>query len=252
MIPSSKICGFCGVEKIAADFSIRKKPNGYQWLRMECRECENAKRKEKYATDESYRKRVIERNALYDKKNYEKISERNRKWRKKNEKHRKEQQRLKYINKSEEIKAKRKEYYYKNKEKVIAINSNYVKRNKDVVRARQRANHKKRKRCDSGYSILKILRSRVSAAIKKKGKKCYRTRALVGCNMDVLLRHLESGFAEGMSWQTYGLRGWHVDHIIPCDAFDLSKPEEQLKCFHYTNLQPLWWYDNLKKSNKVA
>jgi hypothetical protein len=44
---------------------------------------------------------------------------------------------------------------------------------------------------------------------------------------------------------------WHVDHIIPCSSFDLTDSEQQKKCFHYTNLQPLWAIDNLKKSNKI-
>ena len=54
-----------------------------------------------------------------------------------------------------------------------------------------------------------------------------------------------------MTWKNHGLKGWHIDHIIPCAAFDLTKEEEQKKCFHYSNLQPLWWIDNLKKSNKM-
>lgn len=49
----------------------------------------------------------------------------------------------------------------------------------------------------------------------------------------------------------YGYTGWHVDHIIPCAAFDLTKPAEQAKCFHYSNLQPLWATDNYRKSNKI-
>jgi hypothetical protein len=52
-----------------------------------------------------------------------------------------------------------------------------------------------------------------------------------------------------MSWHNREL--WHIDHIIPCDSFDLSNPDQQKKCFHYTNLQPLWKEDNLKKSNKL-
>ena len=51
-----------------------------------------------------------------------------------------------------------------------------------------------------------------------------------------------------MNWDNYGQ--WHIDHIRPCASFNLLDPIEQKICFHYTNLQPLWAEDNLKKSNK--
>lgn len=54
-----------------------------------------------------------------------------------------------------------------------------------------------------------------------------------------------------MSWDNYGYRGWHIDHIKPCSSFNLSDIKEQKKCFHYSNMQPLWWKDNIAKSNKV-
>lgn len=60
---------------------------------------------------------------------------------------------------------------------------------------------------------------------------------------------LEQQFTEGMTWENYG--EWHVDHIRPCVSFDLSIPEQQQECFHYTNLQPLWAKDNLQKSDKI-
>ena len=63
--------------------------------------------------------------------------------------------------------------------------------------------------------------------------------------------HLQKNWLPGMSWENYGYYGWHIDHIIPCSKFDLSKLEEQKKCFHFTNLQPLWALDNIKKSNKL-
>ena len=54
-----------------------------------------------------------------------------------------------------------------------------------------------------------------------------------------------------MTWQNHTVTGWHIDHIMPCSNFDLSKPEQQKECFHYTNLQPLWYDENIRKSNKV-
>jgi len=57
-------------------------------------------------------------------------------------------------------------------------------------------------------------------------------------------------FKPGMTWDNYGYYGWHIDHKVPCSNFDLSKPEEQYKCFHYTNLQPLWAEENLIKGGK--
>ena len=66
-----------------------------------------------------------------------------------------------------------------------------------------------------------------------------------------LKQYLENQFKPGMTWQNHTVTGWHIDHIMPCSIFDLSKPEKQKACFHYTNLQPLWYYENIRKSNKV-
>jgi DNA/RNA endonuclease G (NUC1) len=54
-----------------------------------------------------------------------------------------------------------------------------------------------------------------------------------------------------MNWENYGKNGWHIDHIIPCASFDLTDPKQQKNCFHYTNLQPLWAADNIRKSDKI-
>ena len=53
-----------------------------------------------------------------------------------------------------------------------------------------------------------------------------------------------------MSWDNHGYDGWHVDHIRPCASFDLTDEEQVRKCFHYTNLQPLWAKDNLRKGSE--
>jgi hypothetical protein len=74
----------------------------------------------------------------------------------------------------------------------------------------------------------------------KRRKKLNDSINLFGCSPKKLKEHLESLFIDGMSWGNHGLNGWHIDHIIPTAAFDLSKEEEQKKCFNYTNLVPRW------------
>lgn len=70
-------------------------------------------------------------------------------------------------------------------------------------------------------------------------------------NRDQFLKYIESLFIEGMNWENYGIKGWHVDHILPLSSFDLTKEEEVIKACNYKNLQPLWWKDNLEKGNKI-
>ena len=85
--------------------------------------------------------------------------------------------------------------------------------------------------------------------MRNNGVKSASTMELVSCSIDKLKQHLESKFTDGMNWDNYG--EWHVDHIKPCASFDLSDPDQQRQCFHYTNLQPLWEKDNLKKGSSL-
>ena len=75
---------------------------------------------------------------------------------------------------------------------------------------------------------------------------------LLGVSMNEVRAYLELQFKSGMTWENYGYKGWHIDHIIPCASFDLTDPEQQRRCFHYTNLQPLWWHENLAKGDKLT
>jgi hypothetical protein len=74
---------------------------------------------------------------------------------------------------------------------------------------------------------------------------------LWGCDLSFMKKHLSSQFTEGMNWGNHSLKGWHIDHILPIDSFDMRDIEQQKKCFHWTNLPPLWAEDNLRKSNKI-
>jgi hypothetical protein len=103
---------------------------------------------------------------------------------------------------------------------------------------------------DLKFKIGSNLRSRIRASLSGKPK-VSTTMKLVGCSIQLLKQHLEKHFTSGMSWSNYGYSGWHIDHIKPCAKFDLKKVSEQYKCFHYTNLQPLWAKDNLSKGSKI-
>lgn len=96
------------------------------------------------------------------------------------------------------------------------------------------------------YNLANSLRCRLYAALQGIGKKSNTTLQLLGCSLEALRAHLETQFKTGMSWENYG-SSWHVDHRKPCAKFDLSNPDEQKKCFHFSNLQPLFALENLQK-----
>lgn len=114
---------------------------------------------------------------------------------------------------------------------------------------RDKQNNQKRRSTEFGR-LRTNLACRIRSAIKKGyGYKNTLTTRLLGCSIEEVKKHLEKLFQPGMTWMNYG--EWHIDHILPCASFDLTKEEEQKKCFHFTNLQPLWKADNLRKSDKL-
>lgn len=106
-----------------------------------------------------------------------------------------------------------------------------------------------RRLLDPDFKLRGNLRNRIVKALQGKAKS-KTTESLLGCSFDFLKQWLEGQFENGMNWTNYSLRGWHVDHKIPCAKFDLVDPEQQAACFHFTNLQPLWAKDNLVKNYK--
>lgn len=156
-----------------------------------------------------------------------------------------------YMSRSD-VKQKRaeynKKYYNENREDLLKKQSEYEVKNKDRFRNRRSKYVLNKYHSDPHLKIKMNLSRRLRTLLDKDLKK---TIDFIGCSMDELKNHLESLWKPGMSWDNYSIDGWHIDHIIPCASFDLTNTEEQLRCFHYTNLQPLWAKDNLSKGSKL-
>ncbi len=145
--------------------------------------------------------------------------------------------------KATEQKKREKEGYL---EKKRVYDKEYGKKNRAKLTIYQRE-HKKN---SLQRQISMKLRARIRRALKQNYK-CSSSEELLGCTIKELQSHLEKNFKDGMTWDVYSQALWHIDHIKPCASFDLSDPEQQKQCFHYTNLQPLWAKENLVKGSKV-
>ena len=152
-----------------------------------------------------------------------------------------------------EVKEKIKEYmkgYFQRPE----VKTHTKKRLKEYqqrpeVKAKKKEYMKERYTNDPIFKITETLRTRVRDAIKTNSKSVS-TKKLIGCSIEYLMNHLESQFDDSMGWYNHGFYGWHIDHIKPCASFNLTDPEQQRVCFHFTNLQPLWAEDNMSKGRK--
>ena len=140
----------------------------------------------------------------------------------------------------------KKDYYEKNKEKIAEHRKEYYKENKEKVLKYKIKYQRERRQNDPIYRMIDNYRKRTWEAYRNN-RKSKSTLELLGCTGIELANHLEKQFQEGMTHDNYG--EWHIDHIRPCASFDLSDPKEAEKCFHYTNLQPLWAADNLSKGD---
>ena len=117
----------------------------------------------------------------------------------------------------------------------------------EAGKAKKKAYKKNRYHNDPIFKLHNILSSGFCDWIKGNRKTC-RTEQYVGCTYKELLDHLESQFEEGMTWENQG--EWHIDHFKAQSRFDPTIEEEAFKCWHYTNLQPMWASENIKHSNK--
>ena len=141
-----------------------------------------------------------------------------------------------------------KNYCIKNKCKRIKVAKDWKQNNIEISNKYFREYCKKRRLTEPLYKLKCNIRNLIRSSIIKKGyAKKSKTYVYLGCSYDEFKIHLERQFAKGMTWQN--THRWHLDHIYPVS---LAKDEEELiKLNHYTNFQPLWAADNLKKGNKI-
>ncbi len=115
--------------------------------------------------------------------------------------------------------------------------------------------NKVRRKTDPQFKIKQILRGRYMDAIKRhtsggKVNKRHSAITLIGCPIESYIEYLEKQFHPDMTWENHG-DIWEIDHILPCASFDLTVLDEQQKCFHYTNTQPLFKSENRSKGSKL-
>lgn len=175
---------------------------------------------------------------------------RSRAWRRNNAKKYRETERLRYA----ANKPKRVATILRSRRRNWGAYLEYMRRwrkaNPDKVNRSRRKSYKKRIARDVPFKLSKRLRARLNKLVSGASKGASAVRDL-GCTLPELVQHLQSKFVDGMSWDNYGPKGWHVDHIRPLSSFDLTDPVQAKTACHYTNLQPMWWYDNVRKSDKV-
>jgi hypothetical protein len=157
-----------------------------------------------------------------------------------------------YYAHKEVINNSNKEWMSKNKNERATYKREYRKKNKQKIKEYKNKYDKHKVETDIRYKLMKRLRSRLSDAIKNKIKAGSAVRDL-GCTCEELGLYLESLFQPGMSWDNYGNKegNWSIDHIIPLSRVDLEDREQFIRANHYTNLQPLWHIDNMRKGNKM-
>lgn len=168
-----------------------------------------------------------------------------------------------YSDNAEKARADSLRWYRENRERAKETRRSYHWKHIDYIRSARKRKYwedpesakrdvrnynRNRAREDPVFRLILRCRKRTWAAFCEGGyTKRSKTFDLIGCDVSGLVNHLEAQFSEGMSWDNYG--EWHVDHIVPLSS---AKSEaDVMKLCHYTNLQPLWAQDNIRKGARL-
>jgi hypothetical protein len=243
-----KICKKCELKKFITEYYL--KSNGKPRSSY-CKDCYNIVYKTKYNKD-------------YYEKNKEIFKENYKKWCNKND--RSDYRKKYWSDNSDRLKANQKEYRENNKNLISESKRMYYQNLSDdkkiELRNKNRELYHKNKYKDKKlvyvnyklendnffklkFNIRTLIRNSIKRGYSTKSKK---TIEILGCSFEEFKLHLESQFDDKMNWENQGTY-WHLDHIIPISSSETE--EDVYRLNHYTNFQPLYWLDNLKKSNKI-
>lgn len=224
-------CGKCKAFKPLNIFGYSK--STWDNLRPTCKEC-------LHEYNEEVAESRTEYNKQYWKDTMEKQKEKSKKWREEN---------------SEKVKENMKRWLEENAEYKKQKDREYKEAHKEAYKENHRKwrleHYQKMKEENGPEFIQHKIKSNIGRRIREilGQKKSERCADYVGCSLEDLRSHIEKTFVEGMTWDNYGSE-WHIDHKIPCAAFDMDDSLEQRACWHYTNLQALWARDNIIKKDK--
>ena len=221
-----KICSKCKIEKDVVDFNKRKNRKSKYTSQCKLCICENGKKYRDNNLD-----LIKSRRKIYYDNNSEDLNKKVREWYEKN---------------SERALQQKRNHYQENRKLILERSKLWAKNNRDKVNEYIKTKKEK----NPLFRVELNIRSRVKQYLKQKNiTQRNKTYDIIGIDINDLKKHIEKQFTKGMNWENYGMYGWHIDHIIPlCSAND---DNELLKLFHYTNLQPLWAEDNLKKNGRI-
>jgi hypothetical protein len=236
----SKICTICGECKSINEFPWRSKAKGT--TRNQCKPCFNLQDR-KWRIESGYDKKMYEKHIDKRRKNARDYASKEENKQKRYESHKK------WLEANKDKENFWSDLYQKRLEregpKIKEYMRQWRKDNKEDINQKSIEYIKSKKESNPFFKAQQSLRGRMQKAFKNGYSKSKRSLELIGCPWEELKAHIENKFVNGMTWENYGLFGWHIDHIIP---FASAKTIEELeKLCHYTNLQPLWAEDNLKK-----
>lgn len=220
---TTKICSKCGQEKDLSLFNNDKSKADGKY--PSCSGCKKVADKE-YRTKNLEKKRSKDRD--YYQENSEAIKKRANDWYKENKERHIERMR---------------QYYKENYKQIKETQKKWDDLNRDKIREYFRLKYEN----DINHRLKVLLNGRLRQCVKTKGKHSFEYLA---CSIEYFKSWIEHQFNDQMSWDNIS-EYWHLDHVIPCASFDLTKEEEIHKCYNWSNIRPLNKVENLSKGAKV-